>query len=414
MLLGIIGDDFTGSSDIANTLSKSGMRVTQYSGVPSSAADATVEAGIVSLKTRTITKEDAVEQSLEAARWLLSQGCTQLFFKYCSTFDSTKEGNIGPVTEALADLVGEEKIVMCPAFPTTGRTVFQGHLFVGDELLSDSGMLNHPLTPMIDSDLRRWLGHQTPWPVHHIPYADVEIGVENIMQKLDELSQGMVIVDAVTDKNLITIGAACKSRKLLTGGSGLALGLPENFRQEGLIESKTNTWKGQQGGAIIISGSCSNATRAQVEKYKSVGPSYELSAEMIIEKKIQLDEVVNWAFEQDITPLVYTSAEPDVVKAAQEQFGMDVSADAIEDFFGQLAKALVDKGVTRIITAGGETSGAVVLALGIEALEIGPEIAPGVPAMRANEQKLVIALKSGNFGQEDFFERGLNILSAGS
>lgn len=410
MLLGVIGDDFTGSSDIANTLSKQGMSVTQYSGIPEQNADAAVEAGVVSLKTRTIPVEEAVAQSVEAANWLLQQGCQQIFFKYCSTFDSTKEGNIGPVTEALADLLGEDKIVMCPAFPTAGRTIFQGHLFVGDQLLSDSGMRNHPLTPMTDADLRRWLSYQTKWNVGHIAYADIESGPDHIEQLMAAAPKSMIVTDAINDQHLRDIGTACKTRKLLTGGSGLAIGLPDNFRHEGLIKTSSNPWHGESGKAVILSGSCSIATREQVAQYKTCGPAREVTAAEIIEGTTSAAEIAAWALEQTQVPLIFTSADPQIVHAAQDKYGREKSASAIESFFGQLANQLANDGVSRIITAGGETSGAVVLALNIDALEIGPEIAAGVPAMRVTGRDLVIALKSGNFGQKDFFKHALEVL----
>jgi uncharacterized protein YgbK (DUF1537 family) len=413
MLLGVIGDDFTGSSDIANTLSKQGMSVTQYSGIPAHNADASVEAGVVSLKTRTIPVQDAVAQSVAAAQWLLKQGCQQIFFKYCSTFDSTKEGNIGPVTEALAELLEEDKVVMCPAFPTAGRTIFQGHLFVGDQLLSDSGMRNHPLTPMTDADLRRWLAYQTGWTVGHIPYADIATGAEHIEQKLVASPKSMIIADAINDQQLHDIGTACRERKLLTGGSGLAIGLPDNFRRQGLIKATNNPWRGESGKAVILSGSCSIATREQVATYRKNGKAREITAAEVVEGKISVADIADWALAQETTPLIFSSADPDVVIAAQNKYGRERAADAIETFFGDLASQLADAGVSRIVTAGGETSGAVVLALKIDAMEIGPEIAAGVPAMRVTGRDLVIALKSGNFGQKDFFIRALEVLENG-
>jgi uncharacterized protein YgbK (DUF1537 family) len=408
MKLGCIADDFTGSSDLANTLAKQGMAVVQYSGIPSGAAAPGVEAGVVSLKSRSIPVEDAVSQSLQALEWLKGQGCTQFFFKYCSTFDSTIEGNIGPVADALADALGAVQVIVCPAFPGTGRSVYQGHLFVGDRLLNESGMQNHPLTPMTDPDLRRWLAPQTRYEVGHVSASDVFKGVPAIAEALHaqhEAGKKHIVVDAIRDEDLIEIGRAAAGLKLVTGGSGVALGLPANFG----CTPQTPAWTGQDGPALAMSGSCSTATRGQVAYHRERYDTYELHAEAIISGQISPDHVLNWALAAGALPLIYSSADPDVVVAVQERFGRDASAAAIEGFFSELAQLAVQHGFTRIITAGGETSGAVVEALNLESLEIGPEIDPGVPALRAGEN-LAVALKSGNFGAEDFFEKAAGVL----
>lgn len=247
MLLGCIGDDFTGSSDLANTLAKGGMRVTQFSGVPNGPAEPDVEAGIVALKSRTIPPAEAVALSLAALDWLVNQGCRQFLFKYCSTFDSTPEGNIGPVIDALMQRLGTDRTIVCPAFPATGRSIYQGHLFVGDRLLSESGMEHHPLTPMTDADLRRWLAPQTKQGVGHVAATTVFRGGPAILEAMaDEVAAGrpVVVVDAIRDADLLAIGAAAKDLRLLTGGSGIALGLPENFRAENLLASEASTWVG--------------------------------------------------------------------------------------------------------------------------------------------------------------------------
>lgn len=412
MLLGCIGDDFTGSSDIANTLAKGGMKVTQYTGIPISPAADDVEAGVLSLKSRTIPVKEAIKQSLDAAQWLLDQGCEQIFFKYCSTFDSTPEGNIGPVAEALADYLKEDQVLFCPAFPATGRSIYQGHLFVNDTLLNESGMKDHPLTPMIDSDLRRWLQYQTKWDVKHISYSVVKTGVETIKDQMQKSAPAFYIADAIEDENLIALGSAAKSRKFLTGGSGLALGLPQNFRDSGKINKTNFEWQKTEGKAIVLSGSCSIATRGQVSKFKQTHPSFEITAEDVFCGKVDAVRVCDWIEKQENTPLVYSSADPKIVKAAQEKFGTDVIAEKIESLMGNVANEMTKRGVKCIISAGGETSGAIVTALKIAAMEIGPEIAPGVPALRDAEQGLVLALKSGNFGGENFFKDALAILSA--
>ena len=412
MILGCIGDDFTGSSDLANTLAKEGMRVTQYVGVPDGAAAPEVEAGVVALKSRSNDPREAVAQSLAALDWLRAQGCTQVFFKYCSTFDSTAEGNIGPVAQALADALDARGVVFCPAFPGTGRSIYQGHLFVADALLSESGMQNHPLTPMTDPDLRRVLAAQSSESVGHVGYADVAQGASAISAALareDAAGHRFVIMDALQDSDLREIGAALDGAALITGGSGVALGLPANFRKAGLIGEAGSAWQGQTGPCVILSGSCSIATRGQLEVHRADSPSLEISAEQILSGDVTAQSATAWAVSQEGIPVIYSSADPDVVRQVQDTHGREASADAIEAFFAATARALVAAGVTRLITAGGETSGAVVEGLSLGELAIGPEIDPGVPALRAGED-LVLALKSGNFGAPDFFAKAAGIL----
>lgn len=409
MKLGCIGDDFTGSSDLANTLAKGGMRATQYTGVPDGPADPSVEAGVVALKSRSIPVADAVARSLEALKWLQAQGCTQFFFKYCSTFDSTPEGNIGPVADALADALDAHKVIVCPAFPGTGRSVFQGHLFVNDKLLNESGMQNHPLTPMTDPDLRRWLAPQTRHSVGHVGPGPVFAGAKAIGAALTEQHDAghrLIVVDAIRDEDLRAIGAAAQGLPLITGGSGVALGLPANFGcAPGAVQ-----WSGQAGKAVALSGSCSTATRAQVAYHAARYPAREIVAADVIEGRLDPSALAAWLMEQDGVPLAYSSADPADVRAVQDAYGRERSAAAIEAFFAEMARSLRDLGATRIITAGGETSGAVVEGLGLDTLDIGPEIDPGVPALRAGPD-LVVALKSGNFGAEDFFEKADRILA---
>ncbi|WP_340107880.1 3-oxo-tetronate kinase [Pikeienuella sp. HZG-20] len=412
MLLGCVGDDFTGSSDLANTLAKGGMRVTQYAGVPAGPAAPGVEAGVVALKSRTIPRDEAVRLSLMALEWLAAQGCRQFFFKYCSTFDSTPEGNIGPVAEAMAEALGADRVIVCPAFPATGRSIYQGHLFVGDKLLSESGMEHHPLTPMTDSDLRRWLRPQTRLGVGHVAAPAVAAGPAAIRAALaaeDEAGRRLIVVDAVRDEDLMAIGAAAEDLKLITGGSGVALGLPENFRRAGLLAGGGADWRGAAGPAAILSGSCSAATRGQVAAYR--GPKLEIAAAGVMAGEITGASVAAWALSaKEGAPLAYSSADPAVVKAAQELYGREAVAAAIERVMGEAAAAMVAGGVRRLVVAGGETSGAVVEALDVAALEIGPEIDPGVPALKAEGRDLALALKSGNFGAEDFFSRALEAL----
>ena len=408
MKLGCIGDDFTGSSDLANTLAKGGMRVTQYTGVPVGPADPSVEAGVVALKSRSIDPDEAVAKSLEALAWLQAQGCTQFFFKYCSTFDSTAKGNIGPVADALAEALGAHKVIICPAFPGTGRSVYQGHLFVNDVLLNESGMQNHPLTPMTDPDLRRCMAAQSRFSVGHVGAQAVFAGTQSVVEALEAqhaAGHRHIVVDAIRDADLRVIGEAARDLPLITGGSGVALGLPANFG----CTADAVAWTGQPGKAVALSGSCSNATRAQVARHAATHPTKEIIAADVIEGRLKAADMAVWLLDQPGVALAYSSADPDVVRAVQDTYGRERSAGALEGFFADVARLCRDGGATRIITAGGETSGAVIEGLGLDQLEIGPEIDPGVPALRTGPD-LVVALKSGNFGSEDFFEKANRVL----
>lgn len=411
MLLGCIGDDFTGSSDLANTLAKGGMTVTQYTGTPSEPAHPSVEAGVVALKSRSIAPNDAVRQSLDALEWLQAQGCQQFFFKYCSTFDSTPQGNIGPVAEALAEALDAHKVIVCPAFPGTGRSIYMGHLFVNDALLNESGMQNHPLTPMTDPDLRRWLAPQTGFNIGHVSTHDIHAGqtVQALNREHDN-GHRLIVTDAINDNDLMELGKAAADLPLITGGSGIALGLPANFRTKGLIGNETTPWTPQSGKCVILSGSCSIATRRQLEHHKADNPAFEIKAEDVINGSLTPAQMTERLRAADGIPVAFSSADPEVVKDVQNRFGLEKSANAIERFFAETARLLVAQGVTRLITAGGETSGAVVEGLNLKTLEIGPEIDPGVPALRASPT-LTLALKSGNFGTPDFFTKAAKALA---
>lgn len=408
MLLGCIGDDFTGSSDLANTLAKVGMRTVQYCGIPDTPAASDVQAGVVALKSRSIPASEAVRQSLDALRWLQDQGCTQIFFKYCSTFDSTAQGNIGPVTDALAAELNAHKVIVCPAFPGAGRSIYQGYLFVKDSLLNESGMENHPLTPMKDANLRRLMSAQSKYSVGHVPAEVVFEGADAITKRLTaehEAGHRSIIVDALRDSDLMAIGAAAKDLPLVTGGSGVALGLPANFD----IRPAPVPWQSQSGKAVVLSGSCSTATRAQITHHLDHHAGLKINPEAVIAGTQTPEMVAVWLMQTDGIPIAYSSADPEDVAAIQARFGTDRAAQVLEDFFGQVAIQLRDLGASRILTAGGETSGAVVSALKITTLDIGPEIDLGVPALRAGPD-LVIALKSGNFGSVDYFEKAAGIL----
>jgi len=396
--IGVVADDFTGASDIALTLAEAGMKTLLLAGIPEQEAP-DCDAAVISLKSRTAPVAEAVGQSLKACDWLTAQGAEQIIFKVCSTFDSTEAGNIGPVLEALAERLGETSVIVCPAFPENGRSVYQGHLFVADKLLSESGMQNHPLTPMTDPDLRRVLARQTGWPVAHVPVRTVFMGADAVAVAL-EAQTAMFIVDAIQDDDLYTIGSAAKGRKLLCGGSGIALGLPRNFG----FEPGSSSWAGVSGKGVVLSGSCSLATRAQISTYKHLAPALELTAEAIMDGTHTAESVADWVMKQaHEAPLVYSSAEPEVVKAAQNRFGQTVVAERIEGLFHDLAAELARRGVVRIVSAGGETSGAVVKGIEARTLAVGIRLAAGVPALRVDDRQLAIALKSGNFGDENFF-----------
>ena len=418
ILLGAIADDFTGATDLANTLVSQGMRTVQTIGVPAVGLDlGDADAVVVALKSRTALAAEAVSASLEALAWLRGLGARQIFFKYCSTFDSTATGNNGPVADALLDALGDDFALVCPAFPANGRSVYMGHLFVGDRLLSESSMKAHPLTPMRDSSLPRLLQAQSTRRSGVIPFATVATGTEATRTAIEGLRADGIsygVADATTDADLLTLGAAAADHRLVTGGSGIALGLPANFRSDGLLGVPVKaTLPGAAGPALVIAGSCSEATRGQVDHVRESWPWLKLDVDLLAAGQPVVDEAVAWALEQDRdTPLlVYASADPDEVARTQAAHGRERAGVLVEKALGGIARQLVDAGWRRLIVAGGETSGAVVSALGVRGLRIGPEIDPGVPWTETLEKPhLALALKSGNFGAEDFFSKALEML----
>ena len=411
ILLGCIADDFTGATDLANNLARNGMRVTQTIGIPQHALNIELDAVVVALKSRNIEPEDAITQSLEALTYLLSLGAQQIFFKYCSTFDSTPRGNIGPVTEALMAALQTNFTIATPAFPDNGRSVFKGYLFVGDQLLSESGMRDHPLTPMTDPNLVRVMQAQCSHQVGLIDYKTILLGVDAIASRINDLEASNIkiaIVDAVTNDDLYRIAPALKGLPLITGGSGIAIGLPGNFGLS--ARSETSKLLQAQGYKAIISGSCSQATNLQVEHFKNLGgAAYAVNPLELNEKSTEqlLKEIFAWAEPRLLlgSVLIYSSASPEQVKEVQLQLGVQASGSAIENLLGLVAQGLVDLGVGQLLVAGGETSGACVQALGIDQMQIGQQIDPGVPwcYALARNKPLHLALKSGNFGAPDFF-----------
>jgi uncharacterized protein YgbK (DUF1537 family) len=409
----VIADDFTGASDIANTLARGGMSTVQFLGLPNAAAPASCEAGVVALKTRSIASAAAVAQSLSALDWLEAQGCRQFVFKICSTFDSTPEGNIGPVAEALAERLGAMGVPVCPAFPATGRTVYRGHLFVGDRLLSESGMEKHPLNPMTDPDLRRWLGRQTRGRVGLVGRQPDAGALRDRLAAAAAAGDRLVIVDAIADDDLRLLGEAASDTRLLVGGSGIALGLPRNFRAAGHASAAASAFIPASGPGAILSGSCSQATNAQVAEHAKRHPVHAIDIERVMDRSFGATDLVPFFLEhRGEAPLACTTADDGTVAALQRRYGREELARNLDNLFASTAYLLKSHGFDRLVIAGGETSGAVVAALGLKALAIGPEIDPGVPALSALAGRpMALALKSGNFGGIDFFARALAVLA---
>ena len=439
-ILGAIADDFTGATDLAGMLVKQGLRTLQSIGIPDAAYEASflqgLDAVVIALKTRTVPASEAVEESLQALAWCQRQGCSRFVSKICSTFDSTASGNIGPVADALMAALGTDLSVVCPAFPANGRTVYQGHLFVGDTLLEQTGMRDHPLTPMRDSNLVRVLQAQSRARVGLLAWPTVAAGPQAVREARVRLrAQGvrLVIADALQDADLVSLGLGAEPWPLAVAGSGLALGLaaqvravrpagagvPEN-EGPGAATGNANLaladWPRVQGAAAILAGSCSSATQAQVAHLRALRPAWRLDPVVALaDPEAAVQAALAWALPQlgDQPILVYSTAEPSAVRAIQSEHGAQAAGTAIEQVLARIARALVDAGVRRLIVAGGETSGAVVKALGVRWLRIGPEIAPGVPwtvALPVNgavggglREPLALALKSGNFGGPDFF-----------
>ncbi len=420
MLLGCIADDFTGATDLANNLVRSGMRVLQTIGVPADGAAVDADAVVVSLKSRTIAPEAAVAQSLAACRWLRGQGARQIYFKICSTFDSTDRGNIGPVAEALMAELGAAFAIACPAFPEAQRSVFKGHLFVGDVLLSDSGMRHHPLTPMTDANLVRVLQRQVRGRVGLVEHAAVRAGAGAIRQRFGALqAEGhtLAIADAIHNEDLMALGTAAAELPLVVAGSGLALGLPQNF---GISPAAAAAQlPAARGSRAIVSGSCSLASNEQVARFKAAGhAAFAVDPLALAMGRDVAAQALAWAAPKlgRAPVLVYATAEAQAVQQVQAQLGVERAGALVEQALAAVARGLVEQGVGQLVVAGGETSGACVQALGVQRLRIGAQIDPGVPwchaaSPAAGPQGLHIALKSGNFGGPDFFTRAFEALA---
>ena len=419
VLLGAIADDFTGATDLCNTLVRRGMRSVQLIDVPPAGMPPPdAEAVVVALKSRTIQAKDAVEMSLAALRWLQRAGARQILFKYCSTFDSTDQGNIGPVAEALLDALGSDFTLFCPAFPENGRTIFKGYLFVGDVLLSESGMRDHPLTPMRDPSLVRVLQRQSRGKVGLVPHRDVAQGPSAIRDAFAVLHRAgcrHAIVDAIADRDLEAIGQAAADLVLITGGSGIALGLPDNFRRQGLLGDggAADALPPVGGKAAVLSGSCSEATRAQVAYMAERAPVFTIEPAAAGSGRNLAAEALSWAEQRlgEEPVLISATASPEEVALVQQALGREEAGALVEGIMARIAEGLVERGVRRLVVAGGETAGAVVQALGVTGLRIGRQIDPGVPwTMSLGDPPLALALKSGNFGRPDFFLRAFEVL----
>ncbi|QQP91772.1 four-carbon acid sugar kinase family protein [Skermanella sp. TT6] len=410
MRLGIIADDFTGATDIAGFLVANGLSTIQLNGVPDKDLQVQADAVVISLKSRSNPPDEAVAMSLQALDWLRERNCEQFFFKYCSTFDSTARGNIGPVTDALLDALGEELTVICPALPVNGRTIYNGYLFVNGVPLAESGMRHHPVTPMTDSNLMRLMEAQSRGKCGNVRSDDVAQGPEAVKSALEALkAQGMryAVLDVLNSRDVATVGQAVAGMKLVTGGSGLADGMAKAWTDR-LSDPEQAAAAGKPSGArpVVLSGSCSQMTNAQVAAYKEEAPACPVDVVRCLTDDDYADELFAWTRDQqggDLAPLVFATTDPDTLGRIQRQYGAEQASAAVERTFGRLAKLLAEDGTDTFIVAGGETSGVVVQSLGVTGFHIGPQIAPGVPWVRAVDRPISLALKSGNFGGPRFF-----------
>ena len=424
MLIGAVADDITGATDLCLMLNRSGLRTVQVMGIPHAKATLPdADAVVIALKSRTIPADAAVTMSVAAAKALMVGGAAQILFKYCSTFDSTDAGNIGPVTEALMDLTGVNLTIACPAFPANGRTVYQGHLFVGDQLLSDSPMKDHPLTPMRDANLVRVLGRQTSLRVGLVGVDALRGGVQGVRAAFaaaHAAGHRILITDALTDADLMLLGAACADMKLVTGGSGIAMGLAQNFVAGGRVKagSLPSTMPAPAGRSVVLAGSCSAATLGQIAAARAAGlPVLMLDSRVLASGRQTAAQIADWAIAQSgsLPPVIASSADPGALADIQAHLGREASGALVEQTLASVAILLQATGFSRFLIAGGETSGAVVAALGVHSLQIGPEIDPGVPWTRCIDgPDLALALKSGNFGAPDFFVRAWSLLTTGA
>ncbi|MFV0322605.1 MAG: 3-oxo-tetronate kinase [Alphaproteobacteria bacterium] len=412
MELVVIADDFTGATDIASFLVEAGLDTIQINKIPSQNTIIDAKAVVISLKSRSCPKNQAITESLEALEWAKAQNCKRIFFKYCSTFDSTTEGNIGPVTDALMMAMGESTTVICPALPVNGRSVYKGYLFVNDQLLNESPMKNHPITPMADASLLRLMAQQSVGKVGLIDMniiAQGAMAVKKEIQNLKSQNINYIVFDAIAMADLDIIAQASLDEfNLLTGASGLGGALAKYLVSPAHTAEDANlSGQPQNAPTIILAGSCSAMTQKQVQAYQNLAPSYQIDIEKCLFDDEYVQKLANWYNNHNMgnfAPMIYATTNVVHLKQIQQKYGAKRASDAVEQLFYNLAIRLKDMGVKNFIVAGGETSGSVTQALNINAFYIGPQIAPGVPWVRGLDNPLSLALKSGNFGDENFFE----------
>lgn len=415
MKLGCIADDFTGAGDVASVFSSAGLKTRLFVGTPSTDDTCSCDVGVVSLKIRSVDATVAANQALSAVRWFQGRGVEQFMYKYCSTFDSTPEGNIGPVLDALSQSIGADRVVVCPAFPDTGRYVFAGHLFVHDQLLSESGMRHHPLTPMTDSDIRRWLSLQTSERVGHVSHDIVRAGAEEVARAISALGERYIVVDATTNEDLLILSQSLEELPLVSGASGVALAMTKVLGPSTAKRCDNEGIENATGPAVVLSGSCSAATLEQVDFHKCRHPSLDIDVSALMDGSLTCKSAIEFLLEnRERLPIVYSSLSPDRLKLEQNRFGQKQLAARIEEYFGGVARGVISAGITNLIVAGGETSGAVVEALGMSSFEIGPLITPGVPVLAETATSRQVVLKSGNFGGVSFFSDAARIMGAAS
>ncbi|WP_198650083.1 3-oxo-tetronate kinase [Zobellella maritima] len=410
--LGVIADDFTGATDIAGFMVENGWRVTQLIGHGPADVPAEVDAVVISLKSRSCPAEQAVADSLAALARLQDLGCDRFFFKYCSTFDSTAEGNIGPVTDALLAALDQEFTVICPALPVNGRTVCHGNLFVNGVPLNESGMKDHPITPMKDANLLRLMAAQAKGLPGLVDYQVVLAGADAVKAKLTALTADGVnyaVLDTLTMSDLTVLGEAVSDLPLVTGGSGLGAGLAcYTTAGQGAKHARALGAPAAAGRALVLSGSCSLMTNAQVAAYQQQAPHRQVEVASCLEDpQAYAIELADWVLDQPASPapMLYATQAPEQLAQIQARYGVARASEAVEGVFARVAARLAEQGFTKFIVAGGETSGIVTQALGVSGFNIGPQIAPGVPWVRALDKPLSLALKSGNFGDEQFFAK---------
>lgn len=407
--LGVIADDFTGATDIASFMVNAGWKVVLFNGVPAEAFDQeNIDAVVIALKSRSILAKTAVEQSLCASNWLKSQGCKRQLFKYCSTFDSTKEGNIGPVTDALMENLGAPITLICPAVPDNGRTILQGHLFVKGQLLNQSGMEHHPVTPMKESSLKKLMEAQSAGRCDVINLDTIKNHAEDIPDALARLAENKikyVICDVLDNNDLLTIARETADFALVTGAAGIGYAIAALDTMHKSTDKPAFAIS-KEGASIVLSGSCSSMTNQQVNFYQQRASSLALDVEKILHQPAYLQTVTAWVLTHKndvLAPMVYATQPPQIIEIIQKNYGAEFVSEKIESFFATLAHNLSKEGFNKFIVAGGETSGAVSQGLNIKGMMIGEAVAPGVPWTQVLDEEKWVILKSGNFGNSDFF-----------